>query len=94
MNTIVIYGAYAEGYVFKGSTGFNSVEPCSSVYNIIEAYASIGIDIIGGILVVLNLNNGTGFAPGFDVDGVTYLHFQSGHVPDEVLVLELAFYKK
>lgn len=32
MSTIVIYGAYAEGYVFKGSTQLKAVEPCSSVY--------------------------------------------------------------
>lgn len=56
--------------------------------NIIEAYASIGIDITDSIPVVLNLDNGTGFAPGFIVGDVTYLHFQSGHVPDEVLVRE------
>lgn len=88
MNTIVIYGAYAEGYVFKGSTELKAVEPCSSVYDVKEAYASLNIDITGGIPVVLNLNNGTGFAPGFIVGDVTYLHFQSGHVPDEVLVRE------
>lgn len=88
MNTIVIYGAYAEGYVFKGSAELKAVEPCSSVLNIIEAYASIGIDITGSIPVVLNLNNGAGVAPGLNVDGVTYLHFSAGHVPDEVLVRE------
>lgn len=88
MNTIKIYGAYAEGYVFKGSVELSPVEPCSSVLDIKEAYASLNIDITGGIPVVLNLNNGAGFAPGFNVDGVTYLHFQSGHVPDEVLVRE------
>lgn len=88
MNTIVIYGAYAEGYVFKGSTELKPVEPCSSVYNIIEAYASIGIDVTGSITVVMNLNNGAGVAPGFNVDGVTYLHFASGCVPDDILVRE------
>lgn len=88
MSTIVIYGAYAEGYVFKGSAELSPVEPCSSVLNIIEAYASIGIDVTGSIPVVLNLNNGTGFAPGFIVGDVTYLHFASEHVPDEVLVRE------
>lgn len=88
MSKLVIYGAYAEGYVFKGSTELKAVEPCSSVLNIIEAYASIGIDVTGSIPVVLNLNNGTGFAPGFIVGDVTYLHFASGHVPDEVLVRE------
>lgn len=88
MSKLVIYGAYAEGYVFKGSAELSPVEPCSSVLNIIEAYASIGIDITDSIPVVLNLDNGTGFAPGFIVGDVTYLHFQSGHVPDEVLVRE------
>lgn len=81
MNTIKIYGAYAEGYVFKGSVELSPVEPCSSVLDIKEAYASLNIDITGGIPVVLNLNNGAGFAPGFNVDGVTYLHFASGCVP-------------
>lgn len=51
MSTIVIYGAYAEGYVFKGSTQLKAVEPCSSVYDIKEAYASINIDITGSIPV-------------------------------------------
>ena len=88
MNTIVIYGAYAEGFVFKGSTELKAVEPCSSVYDIKEAYASINIDITGGIPVVMNLDNGTGFAPGFIIGDVTYLHFPAGHVPDEVLVRE------
>lgn len=88
MNKLVIYGAYAEGYVFKGSTELKPVEPCSSIYDIAGAYASIGIDVTGGIPVVLNLNNGAGFAPGFNVDGVTYLHFASGCVPDDILVRE------
>lgn len=88
MNTIVIYGAYAEGFILKGSTELSPVEPCSSILDVKEAYASIGIDITGGIPVVLNLNNGTGFAPGFIVGDVTYLHFASGHVPDDILVRE------
>lgn len=88
MSTIVIYGAYAEGYVFKGSTQLKAVEPCSSVYDVKEAYASLNIDITGSIPVVMNLDNGTGFAPGFIVGDVTYLHFPAGHVPDEVLVRE------
>lgn len=88
MNTIVIYGAYAEGYVFKGSAELKPMEPCSSVYDVKEAYASLNIDITGGIPVVMNLNNGAGFAPGFIVGDVTYLHFASGCVPDEVLVRE------
>lgn len=88
MNTIVIYGAYAEGFILKGSVELKPVEPCSSVLNIIEAYASIGIDVTGSIPVVMNLDNGTEFAPGFNVDGVTYLHFASGCVPDDILVRE------
>lgn len=88
MNTIVIYGAYAEGFVFKGSAQLKPVEPCSSILNIIEAYASIGIDITDSIPVVLNLDNGAGLAPGFIVGDVTYLHFASGNVPDEILVRE------
>lgn len=88
MSTIVIYGAYAEGYVFKGSAELKPVEPCSSIYDVKEAYASIGIDITSSIPVVLNLNNGTGFAPGFIVGDVTYLHFSAGHVPDDILVRE------
>lgn len=88
MNTIVIYGAYAEGYVFKGSVELSPVEPCSSVLDIKEAYDSIGIDITGGIPIVLDLNNGAGFAPGFIVGDVTYLHFASGCVPDDILVRE------
>lgn len=78
MNTIVIYGAYAEGFILKGSTELSPVEPCSS----------IGIDITGGIPVVMDLNNGTGFAPGFIIGDVTYLHFASGRVPDDILVRE------
>lgn len=88
MSTIVIYGAYAEGFILKGSAELSPVEPCSSILNIIEAYASVGIDITGSIPVVLNLNNGTGFAPGFIVGDVTYLHFSAGHVPDDILVRE------
>lgn len=49
MNTIKIYGAYAEGYVFKGSAELKAIEPCSAVYDIAGAYASVGIDITGGI---------------------------------------------
>lgn len=88
MNTIVIYGAYAEGFILKGSTELKPMEPCSSILDVKEAYASIGIDITGGIPVVLNLNNGAGFAPGFIVGDVTYLHFPAGHVPDDILVRE------
>lgn len=88
MSKLVIYGAYAESYVFKGSAQLKAVEPCSSVYDIAGAYASIGIDITGSIPVVLDLNNGTGFAPGFIVGDVTYLHFPAGHVPDDILVRE------
>lgn len=88
MNTIVIYGAYAEGYVFKGSVELKPVEPCSSVCDIAGAYASVGIDVTGSIPVVMNLDNGTGFAPGFIVGDVTYLHFASGCVPDDILVRE------
>ena len=88
MNTIVIYGAYAEGYVFKGSAELKAVELCSSIYDVKEAYASLNIDITGSIPVVLNLNNGAGLAPGFIVGDVTYLHFASGCVPNEVLVRE------
>lgn len=88
MNTIVIYGAYAEGFILKGSVELSPVEPCSSVLDIKEAYASLNIDITGGIPVVLDLNNGAGFAPGFIIGDVTYLHFPAGHVPDEVLVRE------
>lgn len=88
MSTIKIYGAYAEGFILKGSAELKAVEPCSSVLDVKEAYASIGIDITGSIPVVMNLNNGAGFAPGFIVDGITYLHFAYGHVPDEILVRE------
>lgn len=88
MNTIVIYGAYAEGYVFKGSVELKPVEPCSSVCDIAGAYASVGIDVTGSIPVVMNLNNGAGFAPGFIVGNVTYLHFSAGHIPDDILVRE------
>lgn len=88
MSKLVIYGAYAEGYVFKGSAELKPMEPCSIILNVTEAYASIGIDVTGGIPVVLNLDNGTGFAPGFNVNGVTYLHFPAGHVPDDILVRE------
>lgn len=88
MSKLVIYDAYAEGYVFKGSAELSPVEPCSSICDVKEAYASINIDITGSIPVVLDLDNGAGFAPGFNVNGVTYLHFPAGHVPDEVLVRE------
>lgn len=88
MSTIVIYGAYAEGFIFKGSAELSPVEPCSSILDVKEVYTSIGIDITSGITVVLNLNNGTGFAPGFNVNGVTYLHFASGCVPDDILIRE------
>lgn len=88
MSTIKIYGAYAEGFILKGSVELKPVEPCSSILDVKEAYASIGIDITGGIPVVLDLNNGAGFAPGFIIGDVTYLHFPAGHVPDEVLVRE------
>lgn len=88
MSTIVIYGAYAEGFILKGSVELSPVEPCSSVLDVKEAYASLNIDITGGIPVVLNLNNGTGFAPGFIIGDVTYLHFASGCVPDDILVRE------
>lgn len=88
MNTIVIYGAYAEGFILKGSVELKPVEPCSSVYDIAGAYASLDIDITGGIPVVMNLNNGVGLAPGFIIGDITYLHFASGCVPDDILIRE------
>lgn len=87
MSTLVIYGIYCEGYVLKGSMELKPLEPCSAVCNVKEAYASINVDITGGVPVVVELNE-AGFAPGFEVDGVTYVHFKSGHVPDEILIRE------
>lgn len=87
MEQLAIYGCYAEGFVFKGFAKLKAVEPCSSVYDIAEAYASVGIDIDGAKPVVLDFDD-EGFAPGFEVDGVTYIHFKNGYVPNGVLVRE------
>lgn len=87
MEQLAIYGCYAEGFVFKGFAKLKAVEPCSSVYDIVEAYASIGIDIGGAKPIVLDFDD-EGFAPGFEIDGVTYIHFKVGHAPNGVLIRE------
>lgn len=56
-------------------------------FEIEEAYASVGIDIDGAKPIVLDFDD-EGFAPGFEVDGVTYIHFKKGHVLNGVLIRE------
>ena len=46
-----------------------------------------GIDIDGAKPIVLDFDD-EGFAPGFEVDGVTYIHFKKGHVFNGVLIRE------
>lgn len=87
MEQLAIYGCYAEGFVFKGFAKLKAVEPCSSVYDIEGAYASVGIDINGAKPIVLDFDD-EGFASGFEVDGVTYIHFKAEHVFNGVLVRE------
>lgn len=87
MNTIKIYGCYAEGYVCKGSVELTPVEPCSLILDIAKAYASVGIDVNGAKPVVIDFDD-EGFASGFEVDGATYVHFKKGHVFNSVLVRE------
>lgn len=87
MEQLAIYGCYAEGFVFKGFAELKTVEPCSSVYDIDEAYASIGIDINNAKPIVLDFDD-EGFAPGFEVEGVTYIHFKAGNVFNGVLIRE------
>lgn len=87
MEQLAIYGCYAEGYVFKGFAELKAVELCSSVYDIVEAYASIGININNAKPIILDFDD-EGFAPGFEVEGVTYIHFKAGNVFNNVLVRE------
>lgn len=53
MNTIVIYGAYAEGFIFKGSTQLKAVEPCSSVYDVkgVTYIHFKAMNVFNGVLV-------------------------------------------
>lgn len=74
-------------FVFKGFAELKAVEPCSSVYDIVEAYASIGIDINNAKPIVLDFDD-EGFAPGFEVEGVTYIHFKDSNVFNDVLIRE------
>lgn len=87
MEELIIYGCYAEGFVFMGKADLYPQSPCSRVYDIEEAYASIGINLDGAKPVVLDLDN-EGFASGFEVGGITYLHFKAGSVPNSILVRE------
>ena len=87
MEQLKIYGAYAEGFMCHGTVEINPQKPWLCVYEIAEAYASVGIDIDGAKPVVLDFDD-EGFAPGFEVDGVTYVHFKVGHVPNGVLIRE------
>lgn len=87
MEQLAIYGCYAEGFVFKGFAELKAVEPCSSVYDIAEAYASIGININNAKPIVLDFDD-EGFASGFEVEGVTYIHFKTRNVFNSVLIRE------
>ena len=87
MEQLKIYGCYAEGFLCLGTVEINPQKPWLCIYDIEEAYASVGIDIDGAKPVVLDFDD-EGFAPGFEVDGVTYIHFKAGHVPNGVLIRE------
>lgn len=68
-----------------GTVNINPQKPWLCIYDIEGAYASVSIDIDGAKPVVLDFDD-EGFAPGFEVDGVTYIHFKVGHVPNGVLI--------
>lgn len=87
MEELVIYGCYAEGFVYIGKVDLYPQSPCSRVYDIEGAYASIGISLNGVKPVVLDLNT-EGFASGFEVGGIMYLHFKAGSVPEGILIRE------
>lgn len=87
MKQLKIYGAYAEGFLCLGTVEINPQKPWLCVYDIEEAYASVGVDIDGAKPIVLDFDD-EGFAPGFEVEGVTYIHFKAGHVFNGVLIRE------
>ena len=87
MEQLKIYGAYAEGFMCLGTVDINPQKPWLCIYDIEGAYASVGIDINGARPIVLDFDD-EGFAPGFEVEGVTYIHFKVGHVPNGVLIRE------
>lgn len=87
MEELIIYGCYAEGFMCVGKADLYPQSPCSSIYDIEEAYASIGINIKDGEPVILDLDT-EGFASGFEVGGITYLHFKSGSIPEGILIRE------
>lgn len=87
MEQLVIFGCYAEGFLKLGTVEINPQKPWLCVYEIAEAYASVGIDINGAKPIVLDFDD-EGFAHGFEVEGVTYIHFKKGHVFNGVLIRE------
>lgn len=87
MEQLAIFGCYAEGFLKLGTVEINPQKPWLCVYEIAKAYASVGIDINGAKPIILDFDD-EGFAPGFEVEGVTYIHFKAGHVFNGVLIRE------
>lgn len=87
MKELVIYGCFAEGFMRMGTVEISPQKPWLRTFEITEAYASVDIDINCSRPVILDFED-EGFASGFEVEGVVYLHFEAGHVPNGVLIRE------
>lgn len=87
MKELTIYGCYAEGFIRMGTVEINPQKPWLRTFEIAEAYASVGIDINCSKPIVLDFDD-EGFASGFEVDGVVYLHFEADNIPEAILVRE------
>lgn len=87
MERFTIYGCFAEGFVRIGTARLEPQNPISRVYDIVDAYAYLGINPFRMKPVVFNLGE-EGFASGFEVGGVTYLHFKADEIPEAILIRE------
>ena len=87
MKELVIYGCFAEGFVRMGTVEINPQKQWLRTFEIAEAYASVDIDINCSKPIVIDFDD-EGFASGFEVEGVVYLHFNADCVPGAVLTRE------
>lgn len=87
MKELVIYGCFAEGFMRMGTVEISPQKPWLRTFEIAEAYASVDIDINCSKPVILDFED-EGFASGFEVEGVVYLHFEANSVPGAVLIRE------
>ena len=84
----VIYGAFAEGFVKKAVVEISPRTSWENAYNIFAIYNNANIEVDEDFPVCMELSDGT-VASGYeDRNGVAYLYFPEGHVPEDILVRE------